>query len=326
MAIGAFASAMACGPSASAPPVTPATDDPAFASTAMDAKPGLVESDVVAPETIRPGDILGVKMIGATDLDNPSVPVDRSGVIHLPLVGDVDVRDVTLADAEARVQAKLLQYDRFSRVSLRLVEARGRIATVTGAVEKPGNIPLVGDARLASVLASAGGPKMVSDGDHLVMLGDMAGAQLVRGGKPLPIDFNLALEGNPLHNVRVQPDDTIIVPPSVSGRIVVLGNVNKARTMPYRKGIRLSEALADAGGLETGADPEDVRVVRGGYAHPRLYVASLKALVQGKAPDVVLAPGDIIYVSRHWAATVGDVLAKVVSSVAAIGIVSALTK
>ena len=74
-------------------------------------------------------------------------------------------------------------------------------------------------------------------------------------------------------------------------------------------GIRLTEVLARAGGIvsERG-DRKDIRIIRGSLREPQVYTTNLKALMGGKATDVVLAPGDIVYVTKAWYASTADVL------------------
>jgi polysaccharide export outer membrane protein len=90
---------------------------------------------------------------------------------------------------------------------------------------------------------------------------------------------------------------------------MVLGDVNAPQPMAYRIGIRLTEVLARAGGINTTrGDRKDIRIVRGPLREPRIYTASLKDLTSGEATDVELAPGDIVYVTRTWYASTSDVL------------------
>jgi polysaccharide export outer membrane protein len=309
------ASSAACAPEPPRAPTKP-TDDAAFAATAPPEPPGMDDDAAPEAERLHAGDVLSVKYVGNKDTDPPNVIVDRAGGIHLPLVGDVTIGDRTLSEAEAIVQERLRRYDRFSTVSMTVLETKGRIATVTGAVEHPGNVPIVGDARLADVLATVGSVRLTTTTDRPTMVGDLDAARVVRGGKTLPIDAKLALEGAPRHNVRIHPGDVIFVPPALEGRIVVLGHVAKPQTLPYRHGLRLTEVLADSGGLTKEADSEDIRIVRGGYAHPRLFVANARDVLSAVRPDVVLAPGDVIFVTEHWFASIGEVLDRLVPATA----------
>ncbi|PKN49339.1 MAG: hypothetical protein CVU63_02435 [Deltaproteobacteria bacterium HGW-Deltaproteobacteria-20] len=313
-----------CRPHGPAVPDEPQADP--FGSPAEVERAGMDETSAQGPDTLHPGDTLHLRILGATEMDVPALIVDRGGHVHVALLGDVLVGGITLSEAEAAVLERLRKYDKVSEVSLQLVGTAGRRVSVSGAVEKPGNVAIVGDGRLAQVLADAGGPRMANTGDKLVGLADMDGAQLVRDGKVLPVDFVRALEGDPRHNVRVRSGDVIVVPPAVHGRIVVLGNVNKPRTLPFQRGMRLSEALAEAGGLAQSADSQDVRVLRGGYRKPKLYVTNAQHLFEGRASDPILAAGDIVYVSKHWFATVGEVIEKVVPAVATAAVITTLTR
>lgn len=278
----------------------------------MPERPGIDEGEVQEPEELYPGDLVAIQVIGDQEHAPTPTPIDRSGYVHLGLLGSVRVAGLPIPKAEARLQKALSRVDKFSQVSLSLVDGRGRHASVLGAVEHPGYIPLQGDMRLADVLAVAGGPRSTTQEDRLVALGDLSGLRLVRKGQVLPIDGRLALEGNPRHNVRILPEDMIHVPPAVAARVLVMGHVGRARSMAFRPGMRLTEALAEAGGLSSSADAADVRIVRGGYAAPQVYVANPKDLFAGKAPDIVLAPGDVIYVTEHWIATAGQVLERLI--------------
>jgi len=300
-----------------------ASDDPAFVSTSLPPAPGLDSDPLEEIDTVRAGDVLAVRYVGSKDIEPLHVVVDRGGKVHLPLIGDVAIAGKSMDDAEQTIQEALRHYDQFSRASLELVEGKGRIATVTGAVERPGNVPLVGDARVADVLGAVGGGKIIvgSQTDRTVPFGDLDGARLMRDGKRVPIDVRLAMEGALRQNVRVHPGDILVVPPALDGRIVVLGQVNKPGTVAWRRGLRLTEVLADSGGMTKSADSEDIRILRGGYVHPKLYVANAKDVLAGVRPDVVLAQGDVVFVTEHWFASVGDVLDRVVPAAATAGLI-----
>jgi polysaccharide export outer membrane protein len=321
--LGFVLTSLLLGACAHAPPRAPAmaADDTSFQMAEPPALPGLEEDAVAEAERLRPGDVLSVKYVGNKDVEPLHAMIDRGGAVHLPLVGDVILAERTMNEAERLVQDALRHYDKFSLASLELVDAKARVATVTGAVERPGNVPIIGDPHVTDVLGAVGGGKMVSVGtDRSVPFGDLEGARLMRNGVRVPIDVKLAMEGLPRHNVRVRPGDVIVVPPALDGRIIVLGHVAKPQTIAYRRGLRLLEILADCGGLSKDADSEDIRVLRGGYAHPKLYVANAKDVLAGRRPDVVLAPGDVIYVTEHWLGSVGDVLERVIPTAATAGL------
>jgi polysaccharide export outer membrane protein len=160
-------------------------------------------------------------------------------------------------------------------------------------------VELIPGARVTDVIAGAGGPITSTTGPNPVVVANLADAVLMRAGKAAPIDMRKALQGDPLHNVYVHPGDHIYVPPSVGANISVFGQVGAAAVFAHREGIRLTEALALAGGVTAGADKGDIRVIRGTLREPKVYRASLSDLVDGDAHDVTLRPGDIIFVTDH---------------------------
>lgn len=299
-------------------PVAPSlpSDDAAFLADEAPPPAGIDPDLPLAADLIRPGDLLSMRVLGAPGLDVPSLPVDRAGRVHLPLIGDLVVGNHTLVDAEALLTTALGRHERFARPVLSVIESKGRFVTVIGAVEKPGNVPLLGEGRLIEVLASVGGARVTTQEDRLVPLGDLDGTRVVRGGQSLPLDLRQALQGNPRHNVPLLPGDIVYVPPVLEGRIIILGHVARPRTMGFRRGLRLTEALAEAGGLTRPSDPEDVRILRGGLARPRVFVASVNDVLAARRPDVELVAGDVVFVSEHWFATVTDVLEKVIPTAA----------
>ena len=78
----------------------------------------------------------------------------------------------------------------------------------------------------------------------------------------------------------------IIAKYGIAGRITVLGSVNTPRSVPFRAGMRLTEALAKSGGANPDADQGDVRIVRGSLSRPRVYTTSLRDLMGGRGTDV----------------------------------------
>src|SRR5690606_9966855 len=121
----------------------------------------------------------------------------------------------------------------------------------------------------------------------------------------------LAVTGDIRHNVRVQPGDHLYVPPQLGSLVSVLGEVQNARVITYRPGVRLTQALAMAGGLTRDANGGDIHIVRGPSTSPRVYRAAVDHVVAGNLPDPVLAPGDVVYVGSSALADFRDVVSTI---------------
>ena len=95
------------------------------------------------------------------------------------------------------------------------------------------------------------------------------------------------------------PNVTVIVIQMNSRFISIVGAVNREGRYPLSRNLRVLEALASAGGFDTFADKDNVRIVRrqrdGGETEYRF---DYDAYIKGKAPgtNIVLGAGDTIIV------------------------------
>lgn len=299
----------ACSPRLPAAPAPPA-DDAVLGPSQRTAEPAGLASDDAAPYALLPGDVVSIRIMSLDTIETTGLVVDETGTVHIPLVGPVAVGDLGIGAAQALVETRVRSLDRHARVILSVTDAAGHHALVTGAVEHPGVVPVRAGMRVAEALLLGGGPKMRDMEGRPFELADMDAARVVRDGKPLPVSLARAMRGDPRHNVRLRAGDVLFVPPSRGREVVVLGDVRAPKSIPYFEGIRLTTAVAIAGGTAKTADESDVRLVRGPLSAPRVYTTSLRALVRGEGRDVALEPGDVVFVSEHWFATATDVVAR----------------
>ncbi|MBN8614723.1 MAG: SLBB domain-containing protein [Deltaproteobacteria bacterium] len=299
----------ACTPSFPRAPTLPSERD-AFGQ-AQSVVPSGIDDDAPSALSLEPGDVITLVLQSAEREEQPNLVVDERGVVHVPLAGDVEVGGMPLTQAEQRLETALRQYDRTVRVSILLADARGHVATVIGAVQEPGRFAVTPGMRLTDLLAEAGGPARNEEENVGFSGADLGGARLVRRGETMPVSVTLALNGDPRHNVRVRPGDVLYVPADLQRLVTVLGQVTTSQVMPHRPGMRITQSLALAGGLTRDGNWGDVRVIRGDSEHPRVYQASVADIVDGRAPDVVLAPGDIVYVASAGHADLRDVMTSI---------------
>ncbi len=274
-------------------------DDPAFAKAVKRHVAGL-PNDRPVRLVLHPGDIVRIETVSTVTEVREGIVVDGTGRVHVALAGDIEVAGLGLSEAEAKVQKALRPFDTAVHVNLQLTNPAGQRVTVIGAVPTPGRVQLAPGTRVADVIASVGGPLTAEVGGQPTVVADLDAAVLTRNGKPVPISIAEALKGDTLHNVYLRPGDHIHIPALRGGTVSVLGQVGAGGTVfPYRTGIRLTEVLAMAGGVTTGADKTDIRVIRGPLTEPLVYEASLRDIVDGESHDVSLHPGDVVFVTDH---------------------------
>ena len=163
---------------------------------------------------------------------------------------------------------------------------------VLGQVANPLVLPLTPDLNLVEAISRAGG--VTEDAD-------LVGALVVRNGQALPVNFDKLMRGGDLsQNVRLQADDTILVPNVKDKKVYILGSVRTPLVAPLRPDATLVEAVSMAGGFLPGARTSNVLLVRGGLGAPQLFSIDFDEIVRGSvsAQTTLLQPGDIVYVPR----------------------------
>ncbi len=261
---------------------------------------GLAE-DRPADAALRAGDELVVESGTGEQRRQIRASVNAVGELHVDSGRDVPVAGLSLDRAEERVTEVLRHSDKFIEVNLVLSRRPSQRVTALGAVARPGQIEATPRMRVADVVAAAGGILMQADAGGMPALevADLDRAALVRNGTALPIDMREALRAKPGHNVYVHTGDLVYIPFASMNTVSVLGQVNLPRVLPHRSGMRLTEALAAAGGLTLDGDKGDIRLVRGPVEAPRVFQASLADIADGEQSDAALAPGDVVFVEDH---------------------------
>jgi polysaccharide export outer membrane protein len=195
---------------------------------------------------IGPGDILKISVFKNPDL-TLQARVSEVGAISFPLIGSVQVSDLTLPAAEKKI-GELLKEGGFvvnPQVNILLETAFGNQVSVLGEVNKPGRYALdAAGGHLSGMLATAGGT-MATGSDTVIVSG-------VRGGKPFRRDIDVvkaAMEGNTADDVLLAGGDTVFV--NHQPMFYIYGQVQKAGQYRLERGMTVMQALAVGGGITT---------------------------------------------------------------------------
>lgn len=106
---------------------------------------------------IAPLDTVSVKVFKLTDLSG-DFEVDLAGQISMPLIGEIQAFNLTTAELDQRLTAKLGEkYLQNPDVSVGIKASTRRSVTVDGAVKSPGSFPVAGSVSLLQAVAQAGG-------------------------------------------------------------------------------------------------------------------------------------------------------------------------
>jgi protein involved in polysaccharide export with SLBB domain len=150
---------------------------------------------------------------------------------------------------------------------------------------------------LLEALTIAGGTARAPSAVSTVDLADLRHSFVMRQGRVLPVNFvSLLQEGDMSQNIYLQPDDFVFIPSSLSQEVYVLGSVRSPSTVPFSDPMTLISAIAGANGPADEAYLGHVAIVRGSLSQPQLIEVNYNAVLRGKAPNIALEPGDIVYV------------------------------
>jgi polysaccharide export outer membrane protein len=220
--------------------------------------------------------------------------VDEKGDIGVPLLGPVHVEGETAAEAGATVEQRYVDADILkpskARAAVFISEYASQGIMVTGEVKSGGLFPAFGVRMFNDVMIAAGG--VTSSASSKVIITRKSDPD-----HPITVDYNPEALTPVIPRVQIFPGDTITVPRA--GIVYVLGNVSRSGgyVLEGRRSLSVETAMALAGGGGHAAALNRVHLVRtldGGRKED--IIVSVKQIYKGKAPDVALKDGDILYV------------------------------
>ncbi|HEY6547362.1 MAG TPA: polysaccharide biosynthesis/export family protein, partial [Vicinamibacteria bacterium] len=114
------------------------------------------------------GDVLELVVFGNEDLTRTPT-VQPSGVIALPLLGEVPVGGLTVAEVQRKLTTLLARDFLVNpQVEVKVKEYQSQSVSVVGEVNSPGRKPLRGRTRLIDVLLEAGGFRPTASGEIVI--------------------------------------------------------------------------------------------------------------------------------------------------------------
>jgi len=156
---------------------------------------------------IGTGDILEISVWKEESLSREViVPPDR--ILAFPLVGDIDVKQMTIGDLRREVTTRLKDFIPEATVTVMLRQINSLRAYVIGKVNKPGQFPIDLETNAMQLLAMAGGLNPFAAGGKIYILRYQDGKST-----KIPFDYREVEKGENLaQNIIIQRGDVIIVP------------------------------------------------------------------------------------------------------------------
>lgn len=203
------------------------------------------------------GDLLQVSVFEAEELDT-KVRVSSRGFINLPLIETVAVKGLTAIQAEEKIEALYkASYIKNPHVTIFVEEHISQRITLVGQFKIPGTYDYPSKQRLLDVIALGGG--MNEKAGQLVQVRRSRSVS----GQPdtLMIDLDqLITKGNTQLNIEINGGDVIFIPEA--GVFFVDGSVRRPGAYPIKHHTVVQEALVEAGGFETWAKKDAIKLIR----------------------------------------------------------------
>jgi len=214
---------------------------------------------------IAPQDVLKITVWDHPELTAPEGNIQTlsgnlvydDGTIFYPYVGSTHVAGKTMEEVRLLLTRGLKNYIEKPQVGVQVTSFRGRLAYVTGQVNKPGALSL-NDQPLTvmNAISQVGGVLAGADLQHAI---------LTRDGKTYPLDlFSLYERGKSSLNILLHDGDVLNIPDNELNKVFVLGELSKPATLFVKNGkLTLAEAISDTQGFGAAANTGQVYVIRG---------------------------------------------------------------
>lgn len=158
----------------------------------------------VDPNTykIGPEDVLGITVWRERELSG-NVVVRSDGYITIPLLGDLQVNNLTPGEVQAKLRELYAKLVNSPIVTVVVQAVRSKKYYIQGNVGRSGVFPLVVPTTVLEALTMAGGPTEFANKKKIIIM---------RGDKRLYFNWNDVLKGKNLsQNIYVENGDFIIV-------------------------------------------------------------------------------------------------------------------
>ncbi|MDB6077708.1 MAG: polysaccharide export protein [Akkermansiaceae bacterium] len=251
------------------------------------------------PYRLGPGDLVEVEVAEVPGtLARTFVMPD--GMVYYDLAGGVKAEGLTQMELAATLRKSLKRDYADPMVNVSLVEVRSRRYWMLGRVFKPGIFPLRQPTTLLEAISQSGGLFTSQFSGTTEELADLSSSVVIRDGSILPVDFQkLVKNGDTSQNIYLRHNDFVYLPSSQGGSVLLLGAVNEPKSVSFKDSLSLVQCLAYGRGPAEGAYMKKVVIVRGSRSKPQATTVDVQAIITGKATDVALKPGDIVWIPRN---------------------------
>jgi len=281
------------------------------------------------------GDIVNIIVYDEPDLTRNGVRVAKDGTISFPLLGRLQIDDLTISQIEELVARKLAEKQLLldAQVSVLVDQYGSKKYKVLGEVRRPGSYPLKADEHLIDAISTAGGVNPDTAGKQVVIVRTvivhkMQAAKVLETDEDKPVspwgrtpdfggrlhsdtqavkvvitvDLERLLRGNDfISNMILQDNDVIYLPEAEF--FYIMGEVKKPGSYKFtQEDLTLVGAIGTAGGFTNIAARRKTRIIRVENGVEKIITVNVDAITSAgrKIQDVRIKPDDIIIVPQSF--------------------------
>src|SRR5690606_24490643 len=228
-----------------------------------------------------------------------------------PIIGRYKAAGKSLTQVNSELRSQLSRYLKTPDVIARVLSYQGQRFSVQGNVKQGGQFFLSDQpVSIYTALGMAGGINTDQ--------GDSTSITLVRDGQTYQLNsIELETNGFSLHNLLIQPNDTLYVNSRENQKIYVLGEAGKNQSLPIRdQGMSLSDVIGESLGLNPmSANRSKIYIIRNQSNQPltEIYHIDLSSIGDfGLANQFKMQSNDIVYIDAsglaRWQRVVNQII------------------
>nr|WP_290447025.1 polysaccharide biosynthesis/export family protein [Acinetobacter lwoffii] len=258
--------------------------------------------------SLSPGDILSISLWAYPEISgSEGYQIDQRGSINFPMIGHYKAAGKSLTQVNRELRNQLSRYLKTPDVIVRVLSYQGKYYSIQGSAGKGGIYYLTDQpVSLYSALGMAGG------------IGDNASINLIRQGRNYSLNtIELEKAGYSLHNLLIQPNDTIYVNARENHKIYVMGESGKNQALQMRvEEMSLTDVLGESLGINPfTASRSKIYILRSqqNQKMTQIYQLDLSNIGDfGLASQFKMRSNDIVYVDTtglvRWQRIINQIL------------------
>jgi polysaccharide export outer membrane protein len=261
---------------------------------------------------IGEGDGLDIAVWGVRDL-NVSVTVRPDGMITIPGLGDVKASGFTPKGLQEDLQVRLKELVKSPIVTVTVRQITNSKVYIFGGGVNSGVYDLNRRTTLLQLLCTIGNiPNVAGGGGAPAATGgagatassvapDFKKAYVLRNGKKIKEDFTrLFINGDISEDIVIESNDSIFIPQLPDKNVYVLGAVTTPRSIQFREGMTVMEAILEAGGFTRFARQNSTLIHRKEGGKDLTIEVKAKDLMNDAdlGQNIKLKPGDYVIVKE----------------------------